>query len=76
MVARIIALLQNRREQRETARIVCGVQKIFQHYQETAWITRRSGYERNTVTTQRDDSFWYSQIWGIQPLLRCPCEVN
>lgn len=65
VVARIIALLEDGRGQRETARIVgvslCGVQRVFQRYQETGLITRRPGSGRKRVTTQRDDRFLVSR---------------
>jgi transposase len=64
IVARIVALIQDGRGQRETARIVgkslCAVQNVYQRYEETGLITRRPGSGRKRVTTQRDDRFLVS----------------
>lgn len=58
-VARILALIQDGRGQRETARIVGknlrAVQNAYQRYQKTGPITRRQGSGRKSVTTQRND---------------------
>lgn len=65
VVARIVALIEDGREKRETARIVgkslCAVQNVYQRYQETGLITRRPGSGRKRVTTQRDDRFLVSR---------------
>ncbi|CAH1378431.1 unnamed protein product, partial [Tenebrio molitor] len=64
IVARIVALIQDGRGQRETARIVgkslCAVQNVYQRYEETGLITRRPGSGRKRVTTRRDDRFLVS----------------
>jgi transposase len=64
IVARIVALIQDGRGQRETARIVgkslCAVQNVYQRYEETGLITRRPGSGRKRITTQRDDRFLVS----------------
>jgi hypothetical protein len=80
IVARIVALIQDGRGQRETARIVgkslCAAQNVYQRYEETGLITRRPGSGRKRITTQRDDRFWCPQVRGIEQLLRFCCEIN
>jgi hypothetical protein len=63
IVARIVALIQDGRRQRETARIVGrarAVQNVYQRYEETGLITRRPGSGRKRITIQRDDRFLVS----------------
>lgn len=64
VAARIVALIEDGRGQRETARIVgkslCAVQKVYRRYEETGLITRRQGSGRKRVTSQRDDRFLVS----------------
>ncbi|XP_057663226.1 uncharacterized protein LOC130898166 [Diorhabda carinulata] len=67
VVARIVALLQDGRGQRETARIVgaslCGVGRVYQRFLETGLI--RPGCGRKRVTAQRDDRFLVStSLWN------------
>jgi hypothetical protein len=62
VVARIVTLMQDGREQRETARIVgkslCAQQNVYQGFEVTGLITRRPGSGRKRVTIPRDNRFF------------------